>query len=200
MIKNYLALRKVVKEFRNGNKPVNGKYVFNGKDYLVKKKDEDIANLVIEADKFVSDYIKEHGTRSLLSERLRDGFIGEEIYAENGTSFIQATRGKPYGTAVSIFVNDHIYFGTSYISGEDSNCAFPIIGQYLALKKAIESSKTGLTSTNIKSKATKQFEHFVLRSKAYFLPDVYSYSRGTSPVEYPNYDEIKARRDKILGK
>ena len=199
MSKNILALRKVVKEFRKGNKPVNGKYTINDKEYAVRDEDANIANLVLEAEKFVSDYIKENGTTSFLSERLRNGFIGEEVHTDNGTTYIQLTRGKPYGTVASIAIGDNIYYGTSYIAEEDKNCAFPVIGQYLALKKAIACSKADSEFPKIKSKTRKQFDHFVLRSKAFFFPDKYSYSRGSDPVDYPNYDEIKARRDKILG-
>lgn len=196
-----LTLRRVVAEVRKGNLPVNGKITIDGKQFNVKDCDISYANLVKTAEKFIENYIKEHGTKSFLSERFRNGFIGEEVHTVDGTSYIQSTRGRPYGTVVSIPVSDdrEIVYGVSFIANEDKDRSNPIVGQYLALLKALENVKEN-KPLNLKSKAVKQFEHYVLRSKAYFYPDKYSYSRGKTPIEYPDYDKIKARRDLILGK
>ena len=45
----------------------------------------------------------------------------------------------------------------------------------------------------------KQLERFILRAKAYFYPEIYSFSRGENPVSYPNYEEIHRRQLLILG-
>ena len=45
----------------------------------------------------------------------------------------------------------------------------------------------------------KQLERFILRAKAYFYPEIYSFSRGENPVSYPNYEEIHRRQVLILG-
>lgn len=145
------------------------------------------------AKKFIDDFIKTNGTKAFISERLRDGYIGMEVHTDSGTSYIQATRGRPFGTIVAVPTDDGISYGISYVPDEKKQ-QYPVIGQFIALAKAVTGKKS-----NIKSKALKQFEHFELRAKAYFYPEKYSYSRGSEPVDYPNYEKIKKNREKILG-
>lgn len=148
--------------------------------------------LLVEAIEFVEKYKKENGDKSFLCERLRDGFIGNLITDMNGNRYIQSTRGKPYGTIVSIKTKDGVSIGATYLDSNDKD--YPIIGCYLALKEAINNN------TVLRNKAVKQIEHFKKRSLAFFWPEKYSYSRGTEPVKYEDYDVIHKRREMILGK
>ncbi len=160
------------------------------------------AKSINEAEVFVNNYIKENGTKSFISERLRNGFIGELVHCEDGTSYIQSIRGKPFGTVVAIPTKDNVVLGMSYLDPEDMEKSYPILGLYIALKRALDGAKedkVGAEKIHIKSKARKQISHFEKRAKAFFHPDVYSYSRGSNPVHYDNYDEIHQRRKLILG-
>jgi hypothetical protein len=150
----------------------------------------------MEARKFVDDYVAKGG--AFIAERLRDGYIGE-LKLIDGKQVIQTERGVPYGTIVAIKTEDSIVTGISYLSPEEKSK--PIVGLYIALKRALDGLKEGkkLTETKyIKRKARKQIEHFEKRALSYFHPEVYSYSRGTNPVKYEDYDAIKARREVIL--
>ena len=162
----------------------------------------EFANLVITAEKFVEDYRTKNGTKAYIAERLRSGYIGELVHCDNGASYIQSVRGKPYGTVVAIPTKDNVVIGMSYMDNDDKNTGHPIIGLYIALKRAIEDlekGKIGAEKKFVKSKARKQIIHFEKRAKAYFHPDVFSHSRGSNPVVYENYEEIHQRRAKILG-
>lgn len=160
------------------------------------------ANLVIKAENFVKDYIEKNGTKGFIAERLRNGFIGNLVYTDNGTSYIQSVRGKPYGTVVALKNGEDIVLGMSYVDPEDINKGHPIIGLYIALKRAIDGLKEGKIRAEakyIKSRSRKQIEHFEKRALAYFHPDKYSHSRGSDPVKYEDYNEIHKRRAMILG-
>ena len=196
-ITKYASVDKILKELRKGEK-VKSKLG----DYVVADKELKTAKLIYEAEVFVENYRKEHGTKSYLCERLRDGFIGNLITATNGNSYIQSVRGKPYGTVVSIPTETDIVLGMAYIDPEDQVIGHPIVGCYLALKRALEGKENGKVRAEeryVKNKARKQIEHFEKRSLAFFHPDIFSHSRGSNPVVYPNYDEIHARRAMILG-
>ncbi len=162
------------------------------------------ANLVVTAENYVKDYIAKNGTKGFIAERLRDGFIGELVHADNGASYIQAVRGKPFGTVVAIKTEDDIVLGMSYMDPEDANKSHPIVGLYIALKRAVDGLNAGYKRAEkryIKSRAHRQIEHFEKRALAFFHPDVYSYSRGQEgkKVVYEDYDIIHKRRAMILG-
>lgn len=199
-ITKFASADKLLTELRNGNEHLAvGEKI--GK-YVICKEELEKACLVREAELFVENYRKEHGTKAYLCERLRDGFIGNLVTDINGNSYIQSVRGKPYGTVVAIPTKDDIAIGMSYVDPEDKSFGHPIVGCYLALKRAIENKEAGKTRADerwIKNKAKKQIDHFEKRSLAFFWPDRYSYSRGTEPVKYPDYDIIHERRAKILG-
>lgn len=182
------------------NKPVKG---FIKPEIRATKAEEQLlfAKLVADSEKFVKEFIENNGTKAFISERLRSGYIGEIVHCDNGASYIQSVRGRPFGTIVAIKAGDSISIGTSFVSDEDKNKGHPIVGLALALKRAIErrDSNIFLLDKKIKSKARKQAEHFEKRAKAYFHPEVYSHSRGSNPVVYENYDEIHERRKMILG-
>lgn len=191
------SVRSMLKVLRSGGEVTN---IQNAKE----QENLEYANLVIKAEDFVKDYIEKNGTKGFIAERLRNGFIGNLVYTDNGTSYIQSVRGKPFGTVVAIRTSNDIVIGTSYLDSEDQNKPFPIVGLYLALTRAIKALDEGFERTGkcfIKSRARKQIEHFEKRALAYFHPEVYSYSRGQEgkKVVYENYDIIKARREAVLN-
>lgn len=196
-ITKYASADKILSELRKGKEVVD-----KIGDYVVLPEELERAKLVREAEVFVENYRKENGTKAYLCERLRDGFIGNLISDNNGNSYIQAVRGKPYGTVVAIPTEDDIVLGMSYMDPDDAKFSHPIVGCYIALKRAIDGKENGKVRAEerfIKNKAKKQIEHFEKRSLAFFWPDKYSHSRGTEPVVYPDYDIIHERRAKILG-
>ena len=159
------------------------------------------AKQIIDAEEFVNGYKKAGG--KFIAERLRDGFIGMEVSTNIGTKYIQSIRGKPFGTVVSIPTKDNdVVLGMSYIDVDNEKYPTAIVGLAMALKRAIEGyehEKHGVEQRNVRSRARKQIEHFYKRSLAYFVPEIYSRTRGTNPVIYDNYEEIHARRKLILG-
>ena len=154
----------------------------------------------------------EIGKSNFVSERLRPGYIGAEISCDKGI-FLQTERGKPYGTIVAVPTEDNVCIGYSFIDERDLKYATPIVGLYIAYKRAIEgrdNGKVGYESPVILSDGSKhnldgntkaQLNHFEKRALAYFHPDVYSYSRGQEgkKVVYENYDKIHSRQIAILG-
>ena len=136
-----------------------------------------------------------------VTERLRPGFIGMET-KDTYTVTQQVSRGAPYGTLVSIpGLNGKSTVGISYYD-EIGRFATPIRSEYIALKKALLNKERGINGTDkesLRKEAKSQFEHFYKRSLAYWNPDKYSYSRGTEPVEYENFDKIHENQTKILG-
>lgn len=136
-----------------------------------------------------------------VTERLRPGFIGMET-KDTYTVTQQVSRGAPYGTLVSIpGLNGKSTIGISYYD-EIGRFATPIRSEYIALKKALLNKEQGINGTDkesLRNESKSQFEHFYKRSLAYWNPDKYSYSRGTEPVEYENFDKIHENQTKILG-
>ena len=136
-----------------------------------------------------------------VTERLRPGFIGMET-KDTYTVTQQVSRGAPYGTLVSIpGLNGKSTVGISYYD-EIGRFATPIRSEYIALKKALLNKERGINGTDkesLRKEAKSQFEYFYKRSLAYWNPDKYSYSRGTEPVEYDNFDKIHENQTKILG-
>lgn len=196
---------KNVEVLRNANFMIKelkaGKTLENIKDGK-EKEDYEYAKLVIEAEKFVKDYIDANGTKSFISERLRGGFIGEIVHSDSGSSYIQSVRGRPFGTVVALKTSDNVVLGMSYMDPQDAGRGHPIVGLYIALKRAIDGlkdGKVGAESKYVKTKAKKQIKHFEKRALAYFHPDTYSYSRGSNPVKYEDYEAIHQRRAMILG-
>lgn len=186
-------LKDFIKEVKEGKSPETK--TAKDKEYL------SFAKLVVESEKFVKEFIEKNGTKAFISERLRAGYIGEIVHCDNGASYIQSVRGRPFGTIVAIKAGDSISIGTSFVSDEDKNKGHPVVGLALALRRAVERRDNNifLLDKKIKSKARKQAEHFEKRAKAYFHPDVFSHSRGSEPVVYEDYDEIHERRKMILG-
>ena len=190
--KSKLGLKKLKK-----NEPISNE------EYVYDPTDLDLAREVINAEKYVQGFLDEGG--KYLCARLRPGFIGDVVYIPGGASYIQQERGKPYGTVVAIpNKNGTVTMGISYISSEDENRAFPIMGLALALKNAVEERDKGvegITERLVRNKSKKQVAYFQKRALAYFNPDVYSWSRGKpeTKVVYDDYEAIHKRREMILN-
>ena len=172
-----------------------------------------------DAYKFMEAYVNKDGTGNcgeeksfFISERLRNGFVGAEIKTSDGI-LLQTERGKPYGTAVAIPTDDeNVVIGYSFI-GKDEKYSIPVVGLYLAYKRAVEGKDAGKHGFenpytvngepfSLDSNTKQQLKHFEKRALAYFYPEIYSYSRGQEgkKVVYDNYEKIHARQIAILGK
>lgn len=145
---------------------------------------------IVEAREYMAKNEKKY-----ISERLRTAYIGEDCFTADGTQYIAMNRGKPTGTLVAILdeETDEIKIGVSLIS-KDEKYATPIVG----LKKAMEKIDSPVIF-GLDGHERKQLERFKLRAKAYFMPETFSFSRGTDPVSYPNYEKIHARQLMIKG-
>jgi hypothetical protein len=145
-----------------------------------------------EAQKFVDEFRKEHGNNGFISLRIRDGFIGKEV----GNGRLQLERTKPRGTLVAIKgENGEVFIGSVYKSNKDDDV--PIVGIAEALKDAI-ARKEGKKGRALKNKDLDLWNFFYIRSRCYFFPEIYSHTRGTSKLSYPNYDIIHKNRAKAL--
>jgi hypothetical protein len=140
--------------------------------------DYTFAKEVIQSELFVENY-KANGNKYLCA-RLRPGFIGNEISLDDGTSYIQSRRGRPYGSIVAI-PNEKgtVTLGISYLKDEPRNHPYPIIGLARALKDAVYRRCNNLEGfPQIKNNENSQIEYFYNRALSYFNPEKYSYSRG----------------------
>ena len=183
------------------------------------KEVRDAVLLTAEAIKFLDGIVNKDGNGNVevgksvfVSERLRPGYIGAEIPSNVGV-LLQTERGKPYGTVVAVPTDDSVCIGYSFIEERDSKYATPIVGLYIAYKRAIDGRDAGKhgfenpvvlpdgSKRNLDGNTKAQLVHFEKRALAYFHPDVYSYSRGQEgkKVVYDNYDKIHQRQIAILG-
>ena len=145
-----------------------------------------------EAQKFVDEFKKEHGNNGFISLRIRDGFIGKEI----GKNRLQLERTKPRGTLVAIKGdNGEVFVGSVYKSNKDED--IPIVGIAEALKDAI-ALKNGKPVRELKEKDVDLLDFFIIRAKCYFYPEIYSHSRGSNKIPYPNYEKNHQNRAKAL--
>ena len=151
-----------------------------------------------EAIKFAEDF-KASGEK-YVSIRIRDGYIGKELDG-SGTK-LQTERSRPRGTMVAIKgKDDKVYIGAAYKSSKDGD--IPAVGIKLALERALknrdEAEKNGLIpSSGVKEKDQLLYNFFKIRSMCYFFPELYSHSRGTNKITYPNYDKIHENRKRAL--
>jgi hypothetical protein len=150
-----------------------------------------------EAIKFAEDF-RASGEK-YVSLRIRDGFIGKELEGDK----LQTERSRPRGTLVAIKgKNDKVYIGAAYKSNKDGD--IPAVGIKLALERALknrdEAESNGLIpSAGVKDKDKALYNFFKIRSMCYFFPELYSHSRGTNKVNYPNYDKIHENRKRALA-
>lgn len=148
-----------------------------------------------EATTFVSKFV-EDGSK-YITIRIRNGYIGKEL--DDSGRKLQTERTKPRGTMVAIKGdNNDVFIGAVYLSNKDNDT--PIIGTALALQNAIENKKKNTNDSHLKNKNDKDlYEFFKVRALCYFFPEIYSHSRGTDKIEYPNYDKIHKNRKRVLG-
>lgn len=137
-----------------------------------------------------------------ISQRLRLGYVGcnlnsnvnvEFMMNSNvNVEFMQLTPGPELGFTAAVFdeASKKIYIGVSYIS-PDETLVDPIIGQAIALKRAIENKEKGLDGILPSKRALyrKALDYFYDRAKRYFIPEEFSHSRGKNPVKDKNFDQ-----------
>ena len=218
--KTLIRMRSVPTYTSKDIKSMANKVVSGGEINTSLPKDvRDAVLLTAEAIKYLAGIVNKDGNGNVeigksvfISERLRPGYIGAEIASVHGV-LLQTERGKPYGTAVAVPTDDSVCIGYSFIDERDLKYATPIVGLYIAYKRAIEGRDNGKkgfenpvvlpdgTKHNLDANTKAQLTHFEKRALAYFHPDVYSYSRGQEgkKVVYDNYDKIHQRQIAILG-
>lgn len=149
------------------------------------------------AIKFVDDFTKKE---KYIAIRIRDGYIGKPL--DKSGKHLQLERKPPRGTLVAIKGKDgKVYAGITYLKKGEKD--IPIIGIANALKDALKNrksalkGKTGYLGTRSKNDYNLA-RFFFARASAYFWPEKYSHSRGKTPIEYPNYEEIHKNRERVL--
>lgn len=127
-----------------------------------------------------------------ISQRLRLGYVGCNLNSNVNVEFMQLTPGPELGFTAAVFdeASKKIYIGVSYIS-PDETLVDPIIGQAIALKRAIENKEKGLDGILPSKRALyrKALDYFYDRAKRYFIPEEFSHSRGKNPVKDGNFDQ-----------
>lgn len=165
--------------------------------YSVSEESINTANKVLQAEKYVKDFINKNGTKSLLSLRIRRGYIGKEIKLPDGTKALQTQRSRPFGVMVAIKgdgIEKEVLYGISYTSPDEEH-HYPIVGLSLALKRALGEEE----SISLKSVDMDLFNFFTVRARAYFFPERYSRKHGVpNPIDYPGYEKIHKNRQ-LLG-
>lgn len=174
--------------------------------------DEDCKELYEQATKLIESrlFIDEiRKNRKISVDTFRYGFIGKTVTDENGSEFVQTKRGRPYGylAAVQDEATKTIYVGYTFLSKEEK-FEHPMIGQAIALKKALENEKDGITfeqllkrsnqgtsrNTYINGEAVSMFSHYYDRVRRYFQPETYSFSRGSDPILDPKFAGIHCQQ------
>ncbi len=154
------------------------------------KREMEIKTLKDNATKFIDSFNRTG--EKYVSIRIRDGYIGKY-----NDGYIQTVRSRPRGTLIAIKgENGKVYIGASYLNPYDKDT--PIIGMANALSAALkfrENNIAAINNNNLEDNCAKPkdkdlFKFFAIRSLCYFYPDLYSHSRGTDKIEYPNYEEI----------
>lgn len=187
----------------------NDRELFDKKNtaYTAAQRDElwTAAHTLNESRKFITAVTEKE---KISVDTFRYGFIGKAFTDEHGSEFVQTRRGKPYGYVAAVMdENKKIYAGYTFLS-KDETFEHPVIGQAIALRKAIENRKEGITfeqlldranqgtSRNVylNGEAVSMFRHYYDRVRRYFLPEVYSFSRGSDPILDPNYADIHCQQ------
>lgn len=159
------------------------------------------AKLLIESRQFLE---RARDVEKYCVDTFRYGYIGKKVSDMNGSEFVQTRRGRPYGYIAAVLgKDDKVYVGYTFIS-ENELFPHPVIGQAIALKNAIANRVKGITCEMIldgscqgklincylNSESKMMLKHFYDRARRYFLPEVYSYSRGLEPIQDPNFVNI----------
>lgn len=159
------------------------------------------AQLLIESRQFLE---KARGVEKYCVDTFRHGYIGKKVTDTYGSEFVQTRRGRPYGYLAAVLGNDDkVYVGYTFIS-ENELFPHPVIGQAIALKNALANRAKEISCDKIldgsyqgkfincylNSDSKMMLKHFYDRARRYFLPEVYSYSRGLAPLQDPNFVDI----------
>ena len=159
------------------------------------------AQLLIESRQFLE---KARGVEKYCVDTFRHGYIGKKVTDMYGSEFVQTRRGRPYGYLAAVLGNDDkVYVGYTFIS-ENELFPHPVIGQAIALKNALANRAKEISCDKIldgsyqgkfincylNSDSKMMLKHFYDRARRYFLPEVYSYSRGLAPLQDPNFVDI----------
>ena len=159
------------------------------------------AQLLIESRQFLE---KARGVEKYCVDTFRHGYIGKKVTDMYGSEFVQTRRGRPYGYLAAVLGNDDkVYVGYTFIS-ENELFPHPVIGQAIALKNALANRAKEISCDKIldgsyqgkfincylNSDSKMMLKHFYDRARRYFLPEVYSYSRGLEPLQDPNFVDI----------
>lgn len=171
-------------------KEKNTYYVSNGELEEFK----DAAVKLLKARDFLEDFLKKE--RYAL-DTLRNGYIGKRVSTVDGAEFVQITRGAPYGYLAAVYdeKTKKIYGGFTYVS-KDEKFVHPVIGQAIALLRAIDARKNESdielesNSPYLKNSDKPQWAHFKNRMYRYFRPEEFSHSRGETPMEQESFEEI----------
>ena len=171
-------------------KEKNTYYVSNGELEEFKE----AAERLLKARDFLEDFLKKE--RYAL-DTLRNGYIGKKVSTVDGAEFVQITRGAPYGYLAAVFdeKTKKIYGGFTYVS-KDEKFVHPVIGQAIALLRAIDARKNDSdielesNSPYLKNSDKPQWAHFKNRMYRYFRPEEFSHSRGETPMEQEGFEEI----------
>lgn len=151
-------------------------------------------NITVEA----YNYLEEKLPLKYLTERLRTNTVGDLVTDISGTPFVAMNRGAPRGWVAGVSDGANVYIGTSY-PAEDEKFIIPQVGAYLALKRAITNmeAKNPGKAELVHQADKRQVSHFYKRALAYFMPEKFSFSRGTEPVHY--FDEELHKRQEMVG-
>lgn len=156
------------------------------------------------ARNFLDDFSKKE---RFLVDTFRVGYIGKEIYDDVGNTYIQTSRGRPFGYIAAVYdeKTKKIYAGFTYVS-KDEEFPHRVIGQSIALQRAIANREKGvdieveLSSPWLKGTDVPQFEHFKNRAYRYFRPDEFSHSRGKTPADLPNFYDVHVWQHLVAAK
>ena len=189
-----MTLREAEKFFENGGTFEEFKVKNTAYDLDTIKALEAAAKTLAKSRKFIAAVSEKE---RFATDTFRTGFVGKKINDTNGTEYVQVSRGSPYGSIAAVYdeATKKIYAGFTYVS-EDEQFPHSVIGQAIALQRAIENRTNGIDIDAVdgtpwlKSSDDPQWTHFKDRVLRYFRPEEFSHSRGATPSVQPKFDEI----------
>lgn len=201
--KSRMSLREAELAIRKG---ITDSEFEKANDALSKLEIEQLKEAAIQL-KEARDYIDEFAAKERYSaDTFRNGFIGRKVSDITGSQFVQISRGKPYGYLAAVYdeKTKKIFGGFTYLSTTEK---YPhsIIGQAIALKRAVANRKAGIDIEQtseppyLRSSDGLQWKHFKERAYRYFRPDEFSHSRGATPIEEPNFDDVHVWQYAVLA-
>lgn len=172
---SFKGIKKLAKDLNNGNE-------------LPNDLPKDVVEVVKQTAKSLK-FLDEKKSMKFIVERLRPNTVGDILSTKDNQPVIALNRGKPEGFIAAISDGSRVYFGISYFVPNEEKYVIPCIGEALALERAIDNMKKMMPNyvKMFKKHHKRQIDHFYNRAKAYFMPEKYSYSRGSEPLDY--YDK-----------